>query len=151
MADLCRKNPIAKDFYLSSYTHPIPLEIIRKNDTIKTKKVFQEFCPGFSDEEFRNMENIVSGIEYATLTTDTQDDMAFESMLRHTLDCILFMYRVPTEIRRTKIQKVLSSDYRQVAQKLLKEFPAYVDVSTEHALEAAMQYLEHHGASVHDA
>ena len=147
MAALCRKDAIARDFYLSSYTHPISLEMIRKNDTIKTKQVFQEFCPDFTDENFRNLENIVSGIEYATLATDNPDDASFENMLEYTLDCILFMYRVPEEIRQMKIKKVLRSNYQQVAQQMLKDFPAYVEANTEQALEAAKQYLESHSAA----
>ena len=147
MAEHCRENPNSKDFYLSAYTLPIPLEIIRRNDTQKAKRVFGEFCPEFSDQDFTYLENLVSGIEYATLSTDLSDEKTFVGMLSHALDSIMRIYRVPDDIRHGKIQKVLAGNYRQVAQNIMKDFTTYVDAITEAALENAVHYLEHHGSS----
>ena len=44
MAAICEENEVAKDFYLAAYTHPMTLEIIRKNDAQRAKLVFGEYC-----------------------------------------------------------------------------------------------------------
>ena len=70
MAASCEESEIAKDFYLSTYTHPMTLDIIRKNDTEKAKQVFgKEYCSTWKDQNFREAELLVSGIEYATMMT----------------------------------------------------------------------------------
>ena len=43
-----------------------------KNDAERSKEVFKDYCPDWTDENFAEAEVLVSGIEYATLmTTDS--------------------------------------------------------------------------------
>ena len=63
MASMCEDNEIAKDFYISSYSNPLTLGTIRKNDTQRAKLVFADFCPGWTDEQFAEAEILVSGTE----------------------------------------------------------------------------------------
>ena len=63
MAAICDTNAAAKDFYLSTYSSPMCLEIIRKNDTARAKEVFAQYCPDWTDEQFAEAEVLVSGIE----------------------------------------------------------------------------------------
>ena len=41
---------------------------------------------------------------------------------------------VPKEIRKDKISKVLSMDYKYLGQKVLRDFKKYIDESNEQAL-----------------
>ena len=61
MAAICEESEIGKDFYLSAYTHPMTLSIIRDNDAEKAKRVFQEYCRDWQEVNYREAEMLVSG------------------------------------------------------------------------------------------
>lgn len=133
MASMCDENEVAKDFYISAYSNPKCLGIIRKNDTARAKEVFKEYCSDWTDETFVEAETLVSGIEYATLLT-TCDSVSLETRITGALNTILTIYNVPEDIRKVKIEKTLAKDYRKLGTRVLKEFREYVDHATEQAL-----------------
>jgi hypothetical protein len=130
MASACESNPIAKDFLISSYQSPMSLKIIRENDTKRSKDVYKEYCAGWTNEQFIQAEILVSGIEYATLMS-LEDGVSLETRIAGALDKILVIYGVPEELRRVKIQKALSYDYKNIGERIFREFKEYVDKSTE--------------------
>lgn len=134
MASICEENEIAKDFYLSAYTHPTTLEIIRKNNTLRSKRVFGEFCPDWSEEHFAQAETLVSGMEYATLMT-TGDSAALDVRIAGALNNIMMLYQVPQEIRKQKIDAVLAMDYANIGQDVLQKFIDYIEQTNEQAFE----------------
>lgn len=132
IASVCEESEIARDFYASSYASALTLARIRENDTAKTREVFRQFCPDWEDTQWLATENIVSGIEYATIMT-REENTPLALQIEKTLDTILYLYNVPAELRQAKIRKVLSMDYRALGHKVLIEFPAYVArVNEEH-------------------
>lgn len=133
MATVCEDDAVAKDFYLSTYSSPLCLEIIRRNDIRRSKEVFGEYVPDWTDEQFAEAEILVSGIEYATLMT-TSDTVCLETRIIGALDNILSIYKVPEEIRKTKVNKVLAMNYRDVGKRVLKEFKKYVEKANKQAL-----------------
>ncbi len=134
MASACDESEIARDFYLSSYTSPITLEIIRKNDAGRAREVFGEFCLHWSETEFREAETLISGIEYATFMT-TESSAPLDARISGALNAIMLIYNVPEEIRRDKIKKALSLDYRSMGKQVLSEFIKYVEETNEHAFD----------------
>lgn len=134
MAAICEESEIAKDFYISAYTHPITLEIIRKSDRQRAKNVFAQYCPDWDDMDFKEAETLVSGIEYATLMT-TESSSSLDVRIAGALNGIMTIYNVPKDIRETKIEKVLSMDYYKIGQSILEEFKAYIEKANEHAFE----------------
>lgn len=143
IAALCQQSPNGKDFYLSSYTHPMSLAIIRQHDTQKARRVFGEFCPSFSEEDFADMENLVSGIEYGMLSTPSEDAAALDRKVSRALDSILLLYRVPKALREEKIAKVMASNYRENSLTLLHNFVNFVEAINAKALEAAREHKRH--------
>lgn len=135
MAAVCAENEIAKDFYLSAYTHPMSLEIIRKNDIAKAKQVFGCYCPDWTQEQYMAAEVLISGIEYATLMA-TPSSAPLHTQIMAALDTILTVYQVPCELRQAQLQKVLSMDYRTIGRRILQEFAEYIETENEQALEA---------------
>ena len=125
MAAVCEESEVARDFYASSYTSPLTLELVRGHDTAKVREIFAEYRPDWTDEQWVATENIVSGIEYATIMT-REENTPLPLQIEKTLDTILYLFGVPSETRRMKIAKVLSMDYRALGDKLLREFPEYV-------------------------
>ncbi len=134
VAAMCDEDEIAKDFYLSTYSHPLTLEIIRKNDIERAKTVFGEYCPDWKEMNYQEAEVLVSGIEYATLMT-TADSAPLDVRIAGALHSIMMIYNVPEETRRMKVQKVLAMDYRDIGRKILREFRDYVEEVNEQAFE----------------
>ena len=132
------ENELTKDFFISAYTHALTLEIIRKNDAQRAKLVFAEYCPGWSDRQFAEVETLVSGIEYATLMT-TDDSVPIDMRISGALNSIMMLYQVPEEIRRQKIQRVLAMDYRAIGCTVLQEFMAYIEETNEQAFEELLR------------
>ncbi len=134
MAAMCEESEIAKDLFLSSYSSPMCLEIIRKNDTIRSKLIYSEFCPDWSELQYIEAEILVSGIEYATLMT-TGDSAPLETRITGALNNIMRIYGVPQEIRNVKIGKVLSMDYRILGRRVLEQFKDFVEKTNEDTFE----------------
>ena len=133
MASACESDPVIKDFFLSAYSSPMCLEIIRRNDTERAKKVFGAYCPDWTDEQFSEAEILCSGIEYATLMT-ANDQVSLETRISGALNHILSIYGIPEEMRQTKIKKVFAMDYRNLGKRVLREFREYVEQTNEQAL-----------------
>lgn len=135
MAAVCEESEIARDFYAASYTSLLALNLIRANDTEKTRTVFREFCPDWTDCQWTATENIVSGIEYATIMT-READTPLEMQIERTLNSILLLYGVPEELRRAKISKVLAMDYRGLGRDILRDFREYIEKVNEKNLRS---------------
>ena len=138
MAAACSESYVARDLYTSAYVSPMTLELVRKYDTEKTRAVFGEFRPDWDYSEWRATENIVSGIEYATITT-REENTPLEKQIEKTLDSIMFLYGVPEEIRQRKIEKVLSVDYRALGRRIMGDFIAYIENISEENLKKSRQ------------
>ena len=137
MAAICEQNEIVKDFYLSAYTHPMTLEIIRKNDTQRAKIVFGEYCKNWERQHFAEAETLVSGIEYATLMT-TEDSAPIDMRIAGALNNIMFIFQVPGKLREKKIEQVLAMEYAAVGRQMLEEFKAFIEETNEQAFENLM-------------
>lgn len=138
MAAMCEEDEIAKDFYLSAYTSPRCLEIIRKNDRGRAKQVFAEYCPDWTEEQYAEAEILVSGIEYATMMT-TDDVVSLETRVSGALNQILKIYGVPEERCKSKIERVLAMDFRSIGKRVLQEFRAYVKEENERAIREVLK------------
>ena len=102
----------------------------------KTKAVFGNYCPHWTQEQWSATENIVSGIEYATIMTN-EIDIPLPVQIERALNSILLLYEVPEDLRRTKIQKVLSMDYRALGRNILADFKQYISEVNEQNLKNA--------------
>ncbi len=130
MAAMCEEDELARDLYISAYTSPKALEIIRSNDMKRAKKVFAEFCPEWTDDMFAEAEILVSGIEYATLLT-TPTSPPLETRIEGAMKTILGIYNVPEERIRKKTEMALKMDYRKFGSEVLDAFKDYVQEVTE--------------------
>lgn len=127
MASVCDENPVAKDLYVSAYIHPMSLQIIRKNDTRKARNVFSEYCKDWQENDYREAENIVSGIEYSMFMKENTETLSLEQRIASSLDGVMKIYELPKEIRQKKIEKVMSMNYSEIGRNILQEFTKYVE------------------------
>lgn len=138
MAAAAEEDEIAKDFLVSAYQSRRCLEMIQKNDIERAKEVFSEFCSDWSDEQFKQAESLISGIEYATLNT-TRYSAKLETRITSALEAILTIYNVPEEIRKIKIKKVQSMNYRSIGKRIFKEFKEYIEQENEQAFDELLK------------
>jgi AcrR family transcriptional regulator len=138
MAGACEDDEIIRDFFISSYTSPLCLAEIRKNDAARAKQVFREYRPDWRDEQFEEAELLVSGVEYATLMT-AGADVALETRIAGALNIILGIYGIPGEVRDSKVKRVFAMDYRGISRNLFLGFRTFIDEVTEESLREAME------------
>lgn len=143
MAGSCYNNSVAKDLYISAYTHPMSLRMIRENDTEKAQKIFNEYCPDWMEKDFALAENIVSGIEYAMFLAVHEEDITLDEIISATLDAIMKIYNVPKDIREESLKKILAMDYCKIGQRILGEFRDYVDRENQKELEEVALHKNH--------
>lgn len=134
MAAACEENEIAKDFFVSAYQSPMTLEIIRRNDLERSKKVYADYCKSWTEDRYIEAETLVSGVEYATLMT-TENSAPLDIRISGALNQIMSIYDVPEETRKIKIARVLDMDYRATGQRILEDFIEYVEKVTDKAFE----------------
>lgn len=143
MAAVAESNEPMRDFFLASYRSPITLDTIRKNDTEKIKKVFGPYCKDWTDQQFAEAEEIISGIEYATLMT-TANSPDLPTRIAGSMNVILQIFGIPEETRKVKVAKALAMDYMAVGKRLLKEFREFTRAEHEKAVDEmlAMYHLK---------
>lgn len=143
MASACEQDAVIRDFFISAYTSPICLEIIRKNDAERAARVFAAHRPEWTKEQFAEAEILCSGIEYATLMT-VGDPVPLETRVAGALNNILGIYNIPQALRDAKIQRVFDLDYRRLGKQTLEAFRQYVEKTNDQALEE-LQSSNHAG------
>lgn len=136
IASACAEDKAARDFFTSAYSSEITLRLIRENDMEKAKKIFGEYHPEWTDEQWMATENIVSGIEYATIMT-SEETTSLPLQIETALNSIMILYGVPEEMRKIKIKKVFALDYRALGMRVLGEFKDYIDNVNEQNLKNA--------------
>ena len=132
MASASEDDPVIREFFLSAYTSPMCLDIIRRNDMARAKKVFWNYCPDWTDEQFAEAEILCSGIEYATLM-EAGVPVSLERRISGALHSILGLYGISAEVRQEKIDKVFTMDHRTLGTQVLQEFKDYVQQANEQA------------------
>lgn len=126
-AFVCEENPNIRDLIIAAYTHALSLEIIRANDAKRAMGIFGEFCPDWTEEEFAQAENVVSGIEYAMFRTENTYRISFEQRVTSSIDAIMKIYEVPKEVRQSVIAEVMAADYRGKGSRVFEDFSQYVE------------------------
>ncbi len=141
MCAAAEENEAIRDIYLSAYRYPMPLAVIRENDTKKTQQIFAEFCPDWTDEQFEIMENLYSGIEYGMFSSLGNSGVSLDLRVASGLDAILRLYNVPEELRNQKIEKIIAMDYRSLGRKILLDFKDYITAVNWQAVETTRQKM----------
>ena len=130
MVALCNENEVAKDFYLSAYTSPYTLDLIRTNEVTKAKEVFSSFCDDFSHLDWKGVEAVASGIEYGAIAFSCPQE-ELSAHIEKALSALLTLHNVPEDIRVENITRALSIDYSALSKRILNDFREYLDKVNE--------------------
>ena len=125
IASACEENEAAKDFFVSTFQSPVCLEALRRSHVKRAKRIFAEQCKGWTEEQFVEAEILVQGIDYATIISDNAA-LSLNTRISGALNQILAIYNVPENLRKEKIERVLSMDCRGTGKRVLTEFISYV-------------------------
>lgn len=138
MAVTAEESETARDLYLSAYTSPLTLDIIRRCDGERAKSIYNSYCPDWTDEQYEDAEMLVSGIEHAVLIS-RNDKIEFRRRVRSALDCILNIYNVPKELRDELIEAAVTSERSETGSQILAEFKLFVEEAGDRALEKILK------------
>jgi hypothetical protein len=72
----------------------------------------------------------------------TEHSAPLEYRIESALDTVMSLFGVPIELRRSKIAKVLTMDYRSIGRKVYGEFKEYVTETNDHALEEVLSHTK---------
>ena len=140
-AAIAEESDAMRDIYIAAYTHPMPLAVIRENDTKKTQQTFKEFNPDWTDEQYMVMENLYSAIEYGMFSSAGQEEVSLDMRVACGLDAALRLYNVPENLRNQKIEKIIAMDYRSFGKRILSDFKDYITDVNWQAVETTRQKM----------
>lgn len=140
-AAIAEESNAMRDIYIASYTHPMPLAVIRENDTKKTQQIFAEFNPDWTEEQYMVMENLYSAIEYGMFSSAGQEGISLDMRVACGLDAAMRLYNVPEALRNQKIEKIIAMDYRRFGKKILSDFKDYITAVNWQAVETTRQKM----------
>lgn len=138
-AAIAEESDAMRDIFISAYIHALPLAVIRENDTKKTQKIFAEFNPDWTDEQFAVMENLYSAIEYGMFSSAGQECISLDMRIACGLDAAMRLYNVPESLRNQKLEKIIAMDYRSFGRRILSDFKDYITAVNWQAVETARQ------------
>ncbi len=126
---LCENNQRAWDLYFSSYDLPQTYEVIKNWAAEKNYTLFHERLPEWSEHDFKGIEEVASGIEFAALKSFCDRNYTLDKKISLFLDSLLLLYRVTEKERKKVIEKVLALDYAKAGQEMFEKFIKRLDGS----------------------
>ena len=126
---LCENDRNAWDLYYSAYSLPHTFEHIKQWAAEKNYNLFKDILPGWSEHDFRNIEVVTSGIEFAALKTFCDRSFTLDKKVSIILDSIMMLYEIPKEKRRKVIDKILAMEYEKIATQMFNKFVKRLDTA----------------------
>lgn len=124
---LCETDKKALDLYHSAYLHAPTYAYIKDWTARKNYKLLGDRTPNLHEEDYRNIENITSGIELAAMAAPCDRYFTLEDKIRLSLDIMMKAYDIPENDRKTAIEKVLALDYEKIANEMFARFVKRLD------------------------
>lgn len=124
---LCENNRSAWDLYSSAYNLPQTYEVIKSWAAEKNYNLFHERLPDWTEQDFKKVEEVASGIELAALKSVCDRNFTLEKKISLFLNSLMLLYQVPEAERKAVIKKVISLDYEQIAKEMFDKFVKRLD------------------------
>ncbi len=128
---LCAQNETLWDLYYSAYAHPATFTTIKDWAARKNYNLLKEFVPDWTESKFREIENVVSCIEFSAFTTPTNKFYTIENKISVVLDSIMKIYNIPKEDRERTISTVLGTNYMTIGREMFDKFIERLDNGTK--------------------
>ena len=119
---LCENDSRAWDLYYSAYGHPATFDYIKDWAAKKNYHLLKDRFPDKTEDDFRNLENITSGIELAAFTTPTNRFFTLNDKITLFVDSMLKIYGIDECKRKETIEKVIATDCESIAKEMFSKF-----------------------------
>ncbi len=124
---LCEHNRSAWDLYYSAYNLPQTYEIIKAWAAEKTYNLLGEMLPDWTERDFKEVEEVASGIELAALKSVCSRNFTLDKKISIFLNSIMMLYHVPEDERKAIIDRILGCNYEDIANEMFGGFVARLD------------------------
>ncbi len=124
---LCENDTKAWDLYFSAYSHPATFDYIKDWAAKKNFHLLQDKLPEMTEEDFRRIENVTSGMELAAFTTTTDRYFTLNNKISLFVDSMLKIYDIPQTERNHAIQRITALDCGKIAQEMFNKFVKRLD------------------------
>ncbi|MBR2081316.1 MAG: TetR/AcrR family transcriptional regulator [Oscillospiraceae bacterium] len=124
---LCETDDKAYDLYYAAYSHPATFDYIKDWAAKKNYHLLRDRLPDWSEEDFRTVENITSGIELAAFTAPKNRYFSLQDKISLFLDSMMKIYNIPESDRKQTISRVLSLDCEKLAVEMFDKFLKRLD------------------------
>ena len=124
---LCEVDLKAYDLYYAAYSHPATFDFIKDWAAKKNYHLLKDKLPDWSEEDFRTIENIASGIELAAFTTPCGRYCSLTDKIKLFLDSIMKIYNISEMEREETIKKVTALDCEAIAKEMFGKFVSRLD------------------------
>lgn len=131
---ISEENEIARDMYLSMYKSTLCRDMLCQYGIERAKRVFAEYCPDLTDEQYAVAESQVVGISFSCSATDIDEALTLESRIRTLLRGVHLIYNIPADEIQEITDKLLSADYLSRSREEYEAFKSYVTDSNEQRL-----------------
>ena len=138
VASACQESEIARDFFTATFQSNLCREHLREDHVERAKRIFAEYCPDWTDEQFVAAELLVMGIQWSTITAN-DDILPLKTRISGALRQILNIYNVDEETIDFEINKVLNMECRALGKRVLAEFISYVEHTNQQVLEEMLR------------
>ncbi len=128
---LCEVDEKVWDLYYNAYTLPGIYSFIKVWAAKKNYRLLKAYLPEWSEEDFRRVENIASGMELSALTTPCDADYTLEKKITLVLDSLMRLYDIEEPKRREVIEKILELDCSRIGREMFERFEKRLDNSIE--------------------
>ena len=119
---LCENDKRAWDLYYSAYSSPVLFAFIKDWAAKKTHNLLGVVMPHLGESDFKNIENITSGIELAAFTISCDRYFTLEDKIVLVVDSMMKIYDIPKEQRLSVIDMIKSFDYETVSRQIFERF-----------------------------
>ena len=124
---LCENNRNAWDLYYSAYSLPQTYELIKAWAGEKNYNLLKERLPDWTEHDFREIEEVASGIELAALKSVCSRSFTLDKKISLFLNSLLMLYNVSEAERKKTIEKVLALNYEEIARNMFYKFVNKLD------------------------
>ncbi len=124
---LCENDPKAWDLYFAAYSHLATFDYIKDWAAKKNFHMLHDKFPDMTEEDFRRIENVTSGIELAAFSAPCDRYFTLEKKIALFLDSMMLLYNISEEERKQTIEKILKLDCVKLGNELFEKFIKKLD------------------------
>lgn len=123
---IVESNEYIRELYGAAYSLPATTQIIQHTITGKLENIFKEHLPNLETKDFYELEIASGGIMRGFMTIPCDMYFTMDRKIKRFLETTFKLYDVPEKKIQETIEFVSQFDFKQIAEKLIKEMLAKV-------------------------